>query len=414
MAKPGIATRRAAWEALERVLQDRQMLKVRGDLTPPETARANRLCLITLRHLGRIDALLRPYLRKAPTLQVQLLLRLGAAELLVEDAAAHGVVDSYVTLAKQLPPTRRASGLVNAVLRKISNEAKDLWSGQKPQRMPTWMRKKLISAHGSDVVEAIETAHEAGAPIDLTLRKPVEIEGAKSLPTGSLRLAPGAQVSALPGYDDGAFWVQDAAAALPARMLGDVAGKEVLDLCAAPGGKTMQLAAAGAKVTALDNSAKRLERLEENLARTGLKATVVTEDALSFKSGPFDAILLDAPCSATGTLRRHPELPFIRTAEDVAELSKLQAQMIDAATALLKQGGRLVYCTCSLLPSEGEDQIDAALTRHETLSPVSFDPKTLGGDTAWSAPHGAIRLRPDFWSDTGGMDGFYMAALDKR
>ena len=230
------------------------------------------------------------------------------------------------------------------------------------------------------------------------------------LPTGTVRLAAGAQVSALAGFAEGAFWVQDAAAALPARLLAAQPGERVLDLCAAPGGKTMQLAASGAQVVALDLSQRRMTRLRDNLARVGLTAELVVGDALDHQ-GRYDAILLDAPCSATGTLRRHPDLPYVRDAAAVTELVELQARMLDHALGLLGPGGRLVYCTCSLLPQEGEAQVQAALARHADLRVEAVE--LAGVPEAWRTEEGGIRTRPDYWPDQGGMDGFYMARLTR-
>jgi len=221
------------------------------------------------------------------------------------------------------------------------------------------------------------------------------------------------QVSALPGFEEGAWWVQDAAAALPARILAPREGERIADLCAAPGGKTMQLAAAGAQVTALDISKPRLKRLEENLARTGLTAEIVAADLLTWQPEPFDAILLDAPCSATGTIRRHPDLPFAKSGKEIKPLFALQAQMLDHALGLLKPGGRLVFCTCSLLPEEGEDQLRAVLERR---GDIAVDRQALdrpGIEDEWRDELGGLRLRPDFWADRGGMDGFYIFALRK-
>jgi 16S rRNA (cytosine967-C5)-methyltransferase len=224
-------------------------------------------------------------------------------------------------------------------------------------------------------------------------------------------MAAGGQISALTGFGEGAFWVQDAAAALAVRMLGDVAGLSVLDLCAAPGGKTLQLADGGAEVIALDISGPRLVRLQENLARTGLRAKIVTADALQWAPpAPYDAIVLDAPCSATGTIRRHPDLPFLRQPSEIAGLVDLQARLLDRALGWLKPGGRLVYCTCSLLQDEGEGQIAAALARHEGV--VMLQPQIAGVDPAWMTARG-LRLRPDYWAEAGGMDGFFMACLQR-
>ncbi|MBF9029574.1 methyltransferase domain-containing protein [Rhodobacterales bacterium HKCCE3408] len=417
MAKAGLAARQAALRALEPVLAEGEMLgaiEPRDGLSPGEAARARRLALIILRHMEPIDEILARFVKRPPQPEVQAILRLGAAELLIDGGAAHGVVDSAVRLAKGSQETARASGLVNAVLRKVAAEGPAMLAQIPAQKLPQWLRKPLIAAYGKPAVRAMEAAHAAGAPTDLTPKGDLEIEGAMRLPTGSLRLPDGAQVSALPGYNEGAFWVQDAAAALPVRCLGDVAGKRVLDLCAAPGGKTMQLAAAGAQVTALDISGPRLERVRENLTRTGLSAEIVVADALHWEGGQFDAILLDAPCTATGTIRRHPDLTFVRDETSVPPLLELQAALIDRALGWLAPGGRLVYCTCSLLPDEGEAQVAAALDRHPELAVAPVDPETLGGSADWAAPAGGLRLRPDFWPDLGGMDGFFMAALVRR
>jgi 16S rRNA (cytosine967-C5)-methyltransferase len=411
----GLAARRAALDHLRGVMMDHRMMSHQPapqGLSPQDAARAQRLALTVMRHMGRIDAVLRPYLTRRPTLAVQNLLRLGAAELLVDGSEPHGVVASLVEIAKRHPRWSRASGMVNAVLRKLDGEGRDAWANTPPQALPIWLRKPMHKAYGVDAVAAIEAAHERPAPLDITPKPGVTIDGAELLPTGSLRLAQ-AQVTALPGYDTGDWWVQDAAAALPAKLLGDATGQRVLDLCAAPGGKTMQLAAAGADVTALDLSGPRLKRVEENLARTGLNATLVTADALTYEADPFDAILLDAPCSATGTIRRHPDLPFVKTSNEVESLTRLQMQMIDHAVTLLKPGGLMVYCTCSLLPNEGENQVKAALKRHADLTILPVDPVSLGGDAHWASAEGGLRLRPDFWADRGGMDGFYMALLKR-
>ncbi|OWJ89813.1 RsmB/NOP family class I SAM-dependent RNA methyltransferase, partial [Paracoccus yeei] len=262
---------------------------------------------------------------------------------------------------------------------------------------------------GEAAARAIEAAHESGAPLDLT---PNGATPGEALPTGSHRLAAGTQVSALPGYAEGHWWVQDAAAALAVRVLDPQPGEAVADLCAAPGGKTLQLAAAGARVTALDISESRLALVAQNLDRCGLTARLVAGDALDWRPDhPLDAILLDAPCSATGTIRRHPELPLIRDGAALPGLVALQARLIDHALSLLKPGGRLVYATCSLLPAEGEDQLAAALARHPG---VAAEPASAPGvDPAWRTAQGGLRLRPDLWPERGGMDGFFIARLRK-
>jgi 16S rRNA (cytosine967-C5)-methyltransferase len=259
-------------------------------------------------------------------------------------------------------------------------------------------------------VAAIEAVQAEAPPLDLTVRDGAEVPEGVLLPTGSLRLVSGGQVSSMPGYEAGGWWVQDAAAALPARLLDAKAGERVLDLCAAPGGKTLQLAATGADVVALDISEPRLKRLRENLGRTGLTAEVVAADALQWEpEEKFDAILLDAPCSATGTIRRHPDLPFVKDGSEVEGLIALQAALIDRALGWLKPSGRLVFAVCSLLPEEGEGQLAAALARHSGLRAEKVD--LAGIEPHWWAEAGGLRLRPDLWADRGGMDGFFMARL---
>lgn len=382
-------------------------------LDPGARARAQRLALAVLRNLEPADRMLAPHLRKAPPVMVRNVLRLAVVEMKAEGVPPHGAVNAAVEAVRAGKRTGAFAGLANAVLRKVA-EAPG-WGALPPQRMPMWLRQPLVRRWGREAVTAIEAVQAAGAPLDLTLKVPGEAAawaerlGADALPTGSLRLASGAQVSALPGYAEGAWWVQDAAAALAVGLLAPRAGERVADLCAAPGGKTLQLAAAGAQVTAVDLSAPRMARLHENLARCGLAAEVVVADALHWQGGPFDAVLLDAPCSATGTIRRHPDLPFVKTGSEVAGLAALQAALIDRAVAMLAPGGRMVFCTCSLLPEEGEDQLAAALARHPGLAVDDAQPPGL--PEAARAPGGGLRLRPDIWADRGGMDGFFMARL---
>ena len=382
-------------------------------LDPGARARAQRLALAVLRNLEPADRLLAPHLRKAPPVLVRNVLRLAVVEMKAEGVPPHGAVNAAVEAVRAGKRTGAFAGLANAVLRKVA-EAPG-WEALPSQRMPMWLRQPLVRRWGREAVTAIEAVQAAGAPLDLTLKTPTEAAawaerlGAAVLPTGSLRLAAGAQVSALPGYAEGAWWVQDAAAALAVGLLAPRPGERVADICAAPGGKTLQLAAAGARVTAVDLSAPRMARLHENLARCGLSADVVVADALHWQGGPFDAVLLDAPCSATGTIRRHPDLPFVKTGSEVAGLAALQAALIDRAAALLAPGGRLVFCTCSLLPEEGEDQLAAALARHPGLALDDAQPPGL--PEAARAPGGGLRLRPDLWADRGGMDGFFMARL---
>lgn len=405
----GVKARATAAMILDGILGEGRMLEdvSAADLPPADRARALRLAATTLRHLEPADRLLDRHLRKAPPLAVRNVLRLAVVEL-AQGAPAHGVVNAAVEIMRQGKRTAHFAGLVNAVLRALP--ASGLFDGLPPQRLPRWLRQPLVHAYGREVVTAIEAVQAAEPPLDLTLRPGFPAPEGEVLPTGSLRLVSPAQVSALPGYEAGGWWVQDAAAALPARLLDVRPGERVLDLCAAPGGKTLQLAATGAEVTAVDISAPRMARVEANLKRTGLTARTVVADALHWQpEAPFDAILLDAPCSATGTIRRHPDLPFVKDGSDLAGLTALQAQLLDRALGWLKPGGRLVFATCSLLPEEGEGQLATALERNPGLTVERPDLPGVAKD--WRTPAGGLRLRPDYWSDKGGMDGFFMARL---
>jgi 16S rRNA (cytosine967-C5)-methyltransferase len=415
-------SRRAAAALLNGVLGEGRMLsdllaQPAGPLAPLEPgqrARAQRLALNVLRHLEPADRLLAAHLRKAPPIEVMNVLRLATVEMMVDAVPPHGAVNAAVDLLRAGKRTNHQAGMANAVLRKVAEAGAD-WAKLPPQRMPLWLRKPLVGLWGREVVSAIEAVQAAGAPLDLTLRDPSQAAvwaarlEAEVLPTGSLRRRVLGQVSDLPGYAEGAWWVQDAAAALPVRLLDPRPGERVLDLCAAPGGKTLQLAAAGAAVTAVDLSGPRMQRVAANLARCGLAAEMVVADALHWTAEPFDAVLLDAPCSASGTIRRHPDLPFVKDGSEVAGLLELQARLIDRALGVLKPGGRLVVCTCSLLPEEGEAQVAAALARHPGLR--LEDVAVPGVPEDWRAVSGGLRLRPDHWAERGGVDGFFLARL---
>jgi len=412
----GVAARRAALRLLgdvtgqARPIPEAVAAGAFDGLDAADRARAQRLATDVLRQFDRLDAVLKPHLSRNPPLAVRNALRLGTLEL-SGGAAAHGVVDTLVGIVAGGKRTGAFKGLVNAVLRKVAAAPPDLTAMPVPH-LPRWLRTPLVDAWGQRAVAAMEAVQVTRPPLDLTAKGDAatlaDTLGGTLLPTGSVRLSETAQVSALPGYDAGDWWVQDAAAALPVRMFGDLAGRRALDLCAAPGGKTMQLAAAGAHVTAVDDSAPRMDRVTRNLARTGLPAEIRIADAFGV-TGAWDAILLDAPCSATGTIRRHPDLPRARDGSGFAALIAQQARMIDHALALLAPGGQLVFCTCSLLPDEGEVQIEEALVRHPGLRVLPALPD--GADPAWRTEEGGLRLRPDTWADRGGVDGFYMACL---
>jgi 16S rRNA (cytosine967-C5)-methyltransferase len=416
VAVEGLTARLGAVRLLTAVLQDGAMLnqliaEPAGPLAgmgADDAARAQRLCLTVLRQMERADAVLQPLMRKAPPLFILNVLRLAVVEL-DGGAAAHGVVHVAVECARGDRRAAHFAGLVNAVLRKVPPGP--ILQAMPVPKLPRWLRQPLVHAYGREAVAAIEAVQAVAPPIDITFKAgAVDKPEGLDLPNGSRRLKDFSRVSGLPGYASGDWWVQDAAAATAVQLLTPKPGERVLDLCAAPGGKTLQLADAGAHVTALDISAPRAARLRDNLARTGLAAAVVIADALGWEpDAPFGAILLDAPCSASGTIRRHPDLPLVKDGSDLTSLTALQAQLIDRALGMLRPGGRLVYCVCSLLPDEAEAQLAAALFRHPGLRAVR--PAMPWVDPAWITADGGLRLRPDYWADLGGMDGFFMALL---
>ena len=411
--------RRTAVYLLDQVLGEGRLLAecyaagALEKLAPEDRARAQRLAVETLRSLERADRILKKHLKKTPPLMVMNALRLGTVEL-CSGGAAHGVVNAMVAVVSKHRRHGQLKGLVNAILRKVADEGPEEWAKLRVPRLPNWLRKPLVQAWGAEAMLSMEAAHHAGAPLDITGKPGADLQalGGVLLPTGSLRIAGAGQVSALPGYREGDWWVQDAAAALPALILNALPGEQALELCAAPGGKTMQMAAAGAKVMAVDISESRVARLRENLERTGLEAELVVADALE-QTGQYDAVLLDAPCSATGTIRRHPDLPQAKDGSEFGALIELQAQMLAHAWTLVKPGGRLMYCTCSLLPDEGECQVEEALEVFPDMAADREALKVTGVDADWITEEGGLRLRPDYWPEQGGMDGFYMALLRK-
>jgi 16S rRNA (cytosine967-C5)-methyltransferase len=351
------------------------------------------------------------------------LLRLGAAQLCVIGVADHAAVDATVALAEgsALKPYRR---LINAVLRRLARQGRAWRAELDAPRLdtPVWLWESWAAAYGEPATRAIATAHLKEPPLDLSCTAdPARWEEALNavlLPTGTLRRRAEAghgPIEELAGYAEGAWWVQDLAAALPARLLGDVSGEMVLDLCAAPGGKTAQLAAAGAQVIALDRSAPRLARLAANLTRLGLSAQLVEADAAAYRpAAPMSRILLDAPCSATGTIRRHPDIARLKEPEDIAKLARAQARMLEAAIGMLAPGGTLVYTTCSLQPEEGVRQIETLLGRHDALARRPIAPGEIGDFEELISAEGDLASRPDMLGSIGGIDGFYAARLVRK
>jgi len=418
---PGLTARAGALHLVAAVLDGGGMLDeagLAGD--PAERAQAHGLAGLVLRRLGQIDDALGRFVRRRPKPPVSHILRLMAAELLFAGTAPHAAVDLAVRLVKREPGAAKFAGMANAVGHRLAEAGAGIVAGQDAAAldMPRWLGRRLAADWGKVAARAIAAAHLAPAPHDLTLRDPAQAAalaaalGAEPLPTGSLRLPGRPQISALPGFAAGDWWAQDAAAALPARLIPELGAKRVLDLCAAPGGKTLQLAAAGAQVTALDLLDHRMARLTENLARTGLAAETAVADALHWSPAqPFDAVLIDAPCSATGTIRRHPDLPhrFGARGIDLAPLTALQAHLLDRAAGWVAPGGLLVFCTCSLLRAEGEDQAQAFLARTSGFDRVPVQAGEAGVPPEFLTPEGDLRTRPDHWPARGGLDGFFAA-----
>ncbi|MDX2113211.1 MAG: transcription antitermination factor NusB [Alphaproteobacteria bacterium] len=390
-------------------------------LSPSDRAFAQLLVKTTLRRLGQIDALLAQLMEKpvsAP--RIVHTLRLGAAQLLFLGTPPHAAVHSSVELAKQLK-LERLSGLVNAVLKKIAQDGAKLISTDDAAAIctPAWLYASWLSAYGKDTAHAIASSHLSEAPLDISVKKNpaqwAETLGGQLLPNGTIRLAQARGLTQLAGFAEGEWWVQDVAASLPAMLLGNVKGRQVIDLCAAPGGKTAQLIAAGAKVTAVDQSKERMALLKANLHRLKFSADYVVANALKYTpaSAP-DAILLDAPCSATGTARRHPDVLRHRTSDDISRLTQTQAALLERAADMLKPGGTLVYAVCSLQPQEGEAQIEKFLAQRKDMALQAIRPADIGGLTECITKRGELRTLPCHLAESGGMDGFYAVILNKK
>lgn len=426
----GLASRRVALLLLHSIIGEKKSLEqaventpALASLTPQNRAFASRLSKTTLRHLGQIDALIAHFLNNplpADAVPVTQVLRLGMAEILFVKTPVHACVNCAVELVKE---TRFAgfSGLTNALLKRASVEAETVMTGQDSfaLTLPLWLRERLIAVYGEDKARAIHQAQLAEAPLDLSCKSNpallAEKLGAVHLPTGTVRLMQSAALESLYGFTQGEWWVQDAAAAIPVLLLGDVEGRGVLDICAAPGGKTAQIAARGAQVTALDRSHNRLQRVYENLRRLELVADVIAADATEWEpEESFSHILLDAPCSATGTLRRNPDVALHRGPEDIAKLTALQEKLLDKAFEWLEPGGTLVYAVCSLLPEEGEAQIERLLARHANAKLLPVKPAEIGNMAELITGQGMFRSLPCHLPDKGGTDGFFAARITKE
>ena len=434
----GLPARRAAAALLDAVLQKKQPLDdvlarsrdggLMFDLPVRDRALARAIVGASLRRKGQIDHVLDSFLERglparAGTLYPILLS--GAAQLLFLNVPPHAAIDLAVRLAQWDPRAKRYDKLVNAVLRRVAEKGSGIAASADAARIntPDWLWKRWVRSWGEERTRAIAAAHLVEPPLDLTVKADpqgwADVLDGRVLPTGSVRLLPKGRIEDLQGFTEGAWWVQDAAASIPAQLLGDVAGKRVADLCAAPGGKTAQLAAAGATVTAVDSSGPRLARLNENLERLGLSANTIEANAADWQpTMRFDAVLLDPPCSATGTIRRHPDVPYLKSDADIAELAAHQSRLLDNALRLLEPGGTLVYATCSLEPEEGEAQVAALLARNDTVAIDPLRGDEPFGDTDWAEASGILRTFPfQLQLDTpawSGLDGFFAARLIRR
>ncbi|MET0653707.1 MAG: RsmB/NOP family class I SAM-dependent RNA methyltransferase [Hyphomicrobiaceae bacterium] len=427
----GLAARDLAVQLVSDVLLGRQPLdQAWSELTarpaiaalePRDRALARLIAATVLRRQGELEQLLNAFLAKplpADKGRLWPILLAGAAQLACLGMPPHAVVDTAVELAQRDRGAHRFAKLANAVLRRVGERGAGLLADQDGVRLntPDWLWQRWAAHYGSETARRIAEASLQEAALDLTLKPGTKAEAqawadklGTLLPTGSVRVTAHGRIEDLPGFADGAWWVQDAAAALVVRLAGDVAGRSVADLCAAPGGKTAQLAAAGAQVTAVDVSPVRLGRLRDNLTRLRLQAEVVEADAAAWSPGrTFDIVILDAPCSATGTIRRHPDILRLKRVDDIARMADLQRGMLANAADLVAPGGLLVFATCSLEPEEGERQIAAFLAKCPGFQRETIDPASINAVSAWFTPLGELRTLPFHLS---GMDGFYAARL---
>ncbi len=412
----GLAARVAALDVLRAALDhrggfDEALARAPFNaLAPRERGYARALTMVALRRLGPIDRALNARLQKPPPAAVLAILRLGAAQLFYMGAPDFAVVNTCVELAAARPDARPFKGLVNAVLRALARAEPPIDDGQ--GLAPDWIMARWRSAYGEGDAARIAAMIGDEPATDLTLRDPGEAAvlyealEATPLPGGGLRAGLRGEVIDWPGFAEGRWWVQDAAAAIPARLLRLQPGESALDLCAAPGGKTLQMAAGGGEVVAVDRSALRLRRAAENLHRVNLSAELIAADAGAWPDPrQFDAVLLDAPCTATGTFRRHPDVLWAGRPSDIAKLAQAQARLLDAAARKVKPGGRLVYCVCSLEPEEGEGHVEPFLKRNTDFTVVPIAPGEGGAPIASITAAGTLRLLP-FHID-GGADGFF-------
>lgn len=419
--------RRLALDVLGRVFGDQRTFDEafaghsKLDLMEPRDRAFARLIVTTvIRRRGQIDEAVDRYLKKAPDPKVRNILRIGAAQLMFLETPVHAAVGETVDLASGR--ASYAQGMINAVLRRLANELAGIEKRQDAVRLnlPDWLWESWTKAYGEETTRAVAEAQIKEPPLDITVKDVPDLWAkkldGKVIGGQTIRRAPGGNglIETLPGYEQGAWWVQDLAASLPARLLGPLEGRHVVDLCAAPGGKTAQLAAAGAKVTSIEASEKRAERLKQNLSRLKLDAEVIVADALTWRA-PTPAVLalLDAPCTATGTIRRHPDIAWQKSPEDVIRLATIQEQLVRTTIDMLVPGGILVYAVCSLQPEEGEGLIEKVLSQGLPLTRVPIAKEELFGLPVDVTDNGEVRSLPCHLADHGGMDGFFIARLQR-
>lgn len=427
-ASPGVDARRAALDILTLVRDGKTLglaledCRSFGAMEGPDRAFARALASTVLRRRGSLDALIGEFIdRPLPKRSARVIdiLRLSAAQTAVMGLPDHAAVSTAVDLAKAFRETEGYAALINAVARKIAKmETRAVEKLPIRSDTPGWLWRSWERAYGPTKAREIAEAHRREPPLDLTLKNGSDSEdlvrrlGGVMLPTGSIRVHQRGDVSKLDGFSEGLWWIQDAAAAIPARLVGDMRDQSVLDLCAAPGGKSMQLAAAGARVTAIDKSGPRLKQIAENLKRVGLSAQTVKADILEWSPAePVDAVLLDAPCSATGTIRRNPDILWSRTADEVSALAAIQKRMLARAAEFVRPGGVIIYATCSLQPEEGEGVVADVLSSMTRLERDLIQPAEIGGLAEAINAKGEMRTLPSFWPGAGGMDGFFAARL---
>lgn len=424
----GLASRWVALEIIGLVLiQKKPMSDIKENkrtgffcLLPEQKARTLSIIEAVLRNISILDKFIFSHVKKNTNIRVVNIIRIAAAEIFVDKIAHHAVVDSAVRLAKNDKNLYKYIGFINAVCRKLANKSMDEIIFSEPT-LNINLSRAFEKIYGYEISKKFNVAQAKRPPIDITVKckdfqhKYAKILNARVISSGSLRLWAKVQITSLSGYNEGDWWVQDFAAALPVKLLENIKGAAVLDVCAAPGGKTMQLAASGAKVTAVEVSKKRAEKISKNLERTKLKAKVVVKDMMTFTTNDkFDFIIVDPPCTSTGTIRRNFDLQYLDPIRRMPNLVKKQKEILRKSMSLLKNGGKLIYCTCSLMPEEGEKVIEEVVRKTIGWRQIPIEVEKFGIDHKWLDAWGGLRLRPDYWEEIGGMDGFYIALIIKE